>query len=102
MKILNRNVLTGIMGPEYTSCRVLLAFPTLPLLPSQSLHPPPSEVINHSSLAHSTPAADNEHTHLHHTPPATGIMVNLGDVFPNFTANSTEGSIKLHSYLGDK
>lgn len=28
-------------------------------------------------------------------------MVNLGDVFPNFTANSTAGVIKFHSYLGD-
>lgn len=28
-------------------------------------------------------------------------MVNLGDVFPNFTANSTHGNIKFHSYLGD-
>ncbi|KAK4322977.1 hypothetical protein Pmani_006301 [Petrolisthes manimaculis] len=28
-------------------------------------------------------------------------MVNLGDIFPNFTANSTEGVIKLHSHLGD-
>lgn len=28
-------------------------------------------------------------------------MVNLGEVFPNFTANSTGGVIKLHSYLGD-
>ncbi|KAK8377404.1 hypothetical protein O3P69_013793 [Scylla paramamosain] len=29
-------------------------------------------------------------------------MINLGDVFPNFSADSTEGPIKLHSYLGDK
>ncbi|KAG7176845.1 peroxiredoxin-6-like [Homarus americanus] len=28
-------------------------------------------------------------------------MVNLGDVFPNFTANSTVGTIKLHTYLED-
>jgi len=29
-------------------------------------------------------------------------MVNLGDVFPNFTAESTKGTIHLHEYLGDK
>nr|AMK05620.1 perxiredoxin-6 [Euphausia superba] len=29
-------------------------------------------------------------------------MVNLGDVFPNFTAESTKGTIHLHDYLGDK
>nr|XP_053635181.1 peroxiredoxin-6-like [Cherax quadricarinatus] len=28
-------------------------------------------------------------------------MVNLGDVFPNFTAESTIGTIKLYDYLGD-
>ncbi|XP_045618654.1 peroxiredoxin-6 [Procambarus clarkii] len=28
-------------------------------------------------------------------------MVNLGDVFPNFTAESSVGTIKLHTYLGD-
>nr|UYO79716.1 peroxiredoxin 6 [Portunus pelagicus] len=29
-------------------------------------------------------------------------MINLGDVFPNFSADSTDGPIKLHSFLGDK
>lgn len=29
-------------------------------------------------------------------------MVNLGDVFPNFTADSTDGTIKLHSFLGEQ
>ncbi|XP_037798231.1 peroxiredoxin-6-like [Penaeus monodon] len=29
-------------------------------------------------------------------------MVNLGDVFPNFKAESTIGEIELHSFLGDK
>jgi len=28
-------------------------------------------------------------------------MVNLGDVFPNFEADSTVGKIKLHDWLGD-
>ncbi|XP_066971528.1 peroxiredoxin-6 [Macrobrachium rosenbergii] len=28
-------------------------------------------------------------------------MVNLGDVFPNFTAESTQGTIKFHNYIGD-
>lgn len=28
-------------------------------------------------------------------------MVNLGDVFPNFSAESTHGPIKFHTYLGD-
>ncbi|KAK7070898.1 Peroxiredoxin-6 [Halocaridina rubra] len=28
-------------------------------------------------------------------------MVNLGDVFPNFSADSTIGSMKFHTYLGD-
>ncbi|XP_071551678.1 peroxiredoxin-6 [Panulirus ornatus] len=32
---------------------------------------------------------------------ASGKMVNLGDVFPNFSADSTVGSIKLHTFLGD-
>lgn len=29
-------------------------------------------------------------------------MVNLGDVFPNFTAESTIGTLDFHSFLGDK
>jgi len=29
-------------------------------------------------------------------------MVNLGDVFPNFKANTTAGEIQLHDWLGDK
>merc|ERR1739838_985942 len=33
---------------------------------------------------------------------SSSTMVNLGDVFPNFTAESTKGTIHLHEYLGDK
>lgn len=28
-------------------------------------------------------------------------MVNLGDIFPNFTAESTIGEIRFHEWLGD-
>lgn len=28
-------------------------------------------------------------------------MVNLGDVFPNFKADTTEGPIEFHEWLGD-
>jgi len=28
-------------------------------------------------------------------------MVNLGDIFPDFTVDSTEGTIKFHEWLGD-
>ncbi|XP_037078958.1 peroxiredoxin-6-like isoform X1 [Pollicipes pollicipes] len=32
---------------------------------------------------------------------STGAMVLLGDVFPNFEADSTEGPVKFHDWLGD-
>ena len=28
-------------------------------------------------------------------------MVNLGDVFPNFSAETSEGSIQFHDWIGD-
>lgn len=28
-------------------------------------------------------------------------MVNLGEIFPNFTADTTEGTMVFHDYVGD-
>lgn len=30
------------------------------------------------------------------------MPLNLGDVFPNFTVETTEGTIKFHDFLGDR
>ena len=30
------------------------------------------------------------------------MPLNLGDTFPNFTVETTEGTIKFHDFLGDR
>lgn len=30
------------------------------------------------------------------------IMVNLGDTFPNFEADTTIGNVKFHDFIGDR
>lgn len=38
----------------------------------------------------------------YHSPEKSKMPLNLGDVFPNFTVDTTEGRLTFHDFLGDR